>query len=103
MRQVFRLALRARKANLATIDETSAIVVSDAPFGYSNLKNLEATKVALERGKMAVMVGTTTINQIDFTNGKVQSLLEELKSKGAKTVKNRKEALSILKALKNSA
>jgi len=84
------------------IDEASAIVVSNLPFGYINLKNLEATRVALERGKMAVMGGATTINQIGFTNGKIQSLLEESKSKGAKTVKSRKEALSILKALKNS-
>jgi len=85
------------------IDKASAIVVSNVPFGYGNSKNLEATIVALEGGKMAVMVGANTINQIDFTNGKVQSLLEELKSKGGKTVKSRKEALSILKALENSA
>ena len=64
-----------------------------------NLKNLEAAKVALERGKMSVIVETTPINQIDFTNGKAHSLLEELESKGAKTVKSSKEALSIFNAL----
>ena len=87
------------KANLAMIDEASAIVVSNVPFGFGNLKNLEAAKVALERGKMTVIVEETPIQQRDFTDGKAQSLLEELKSKGAITVKSRKEALSILKAL----
>jgi len=88
------------KANLAMIDEASAIVVSNVPFGFGNLKNLEAAKVALERGKMTVIVEETPIQQRDFTDGKAQSLLEELKSKGAITVKSRKEALSILKALR---
>lgn len=91
------------KANLAMIDEASAIVVSNVPFGYGNLKNLEAAKVALERGKTTVIVETNPINQIDFTNGKAQSLLEELESKGAITVKSLKEALSILKASENRA
>ncbi|MBE0512982.1 ABC transporter ATP-binding protein, partial [Candidatus Bathyarchaeota archaeon] len=88
------------KANLAMIDKASAIVVSNVPFGYGNLKNLEAAKVALERGKMTVIVEETPIQQRDFTDGKARSLLEELKSKGAITVKSRKEALSILKALR---
>ena len=92
-----------RKANLAMIDRASAMVVSNVPFGYGNLKNLEATKVALERRKLTVIVETAPVNQIDFTDGKAQSLFEELKSKGAITVEGRKEALSILKALGNSA
>ena len=85
------------------IDRANVIVISNVPFGYGNLKNLEATKVALERGKITVVVETAPVNQIDFTDGKAQCLLEELKSKGAITVEGRKEALSILKALKNSA
>lgn len=88
------------KANLTMIDRASAIVVSNVPFGYGNLKNLEAAKVALEKGKMTVIVEASPIHQIDFADGKAQSLFEELKSKGAITVKSRKEALSRLKALK---
>ena len=87
------------KANLAMMNKASAIVVSNVPFGYGNLKNLEAAKMALERGKMTVIVEETPIQQRDFTGGRAQSLLEELKGKSAITVKSRKEALSILKAL----
>lgn len=84
------------KANLAMIDEASAIVVSNVPFGYGNLRNLEAAKVGLEKEKAIVIIEPKPINQIDFTSGKAQSLLEELESKGAITVKTRKEALSII-------
>ena len=91
------------KANLVMIDRANVIVISNAPFGYGNLKNLEATKVALERGITTVIVETAPVNQIDFTNRKAQRLLQESKSKGAITVESRKEALSILKALKNNA
>ena len=91
------------KANLAMIDGAKVIVVSNVPFGYGNLKNLEAAKAALERGKTTVIVEETPIQQRDFTNGKAQGLFKELKSKGAITVESCKEALSIIKALKNSA
>ncbi len=88
------------KANLAMIYKADAIVISNVPFGFGNLKNLEAAKVALEKGKMTVIIEETPIQQRDFADGKAQSLLEELKSKGAITVKSRKEVLSTLKALR---
>ncbi|MFQ6080540.1 MAG: ABC transporter ATP-binding protein [Candidatus Bathyarchaeia archaeon] len=88
----------AYKANLAMIDEASMVVVSNVPFGYGNLKNLEAAKVALEKGIRTIIVEETPIQQRDFTNGEAQSLLRELKSKGAIIVKSCNEALSILKA-----
>jgi len=91
----------AHKANLAMIDEASAIIVGNVPFGYGNLKNLEATKVAMERGKMIIVVEETPIQQRDFTNGRAQNLLRELKNKGAIVVESCGEALSKLEALKN--
>ena len=91
----------AHRANLAMIDEASAIIVGSVPFGYGNLKNLEAAKVALERGKMIIVVEETPIRQRDFTNGRAQNLLRELKSKGAIVVESCEEALSKLEALEN--
>jgi len=91
----------AHRANLAMIDEASAIIVGNVPFGYGNLKNLEAAKVALERGKMIIVVEETPIRQRDFTNGRAQNLLRELKSKGAIVVESCEEALSKLEALEN--
>jgi len=87
------------KANLAMIDEASAIIIGNVPFGYGNLKNLEAAKVALERGKMIIIVEETSVHRRDFTNGRAQNLLRELKSKGAIAVESCREALSKLQAL----
>jgi len=89
------------QANLAMIDEASAIMVGNVPFGYGNLKNLEAAKVALERGKTVIVVEETPIRQRDYTNGRAQNLLWELKSKGAIVVESLGEALSKLRALEN--
>jgi len=91
----------AHKANLAMIDEASAIIMGNVAFGYGNLKNLEAAKVALERGKMVIVVEEPPIHQRDFTNGRAQDLLRELKSKGAIAVESCREALSKLAALEN--
>ena len=92
----------AHKANLARMDEASAIIVGNVPFGYGNLKNLEAAKVALERGKTIIVVEESPIQQRDFTNGRAQSLIRELKSKGAITVESYREALSVLEALETN-
>ena len=82
------------------IDEARRVVVSDAPFGHSNLKNL--VKVAQEKGKKTVLVEETPIQKRDFTNGKAQNLFEELRSKGAKLVDNFGEALPILDTLEKN-
>ena len=87
------------KANLEMISKASAVVLTAVPFGYGNLGNLEAAKVALERGKMIIIVEETPIHRRDFTNGRAQNLLKELKSKGALAVESCGEALSKLEAL----
>ena len=92
----------AYKANLDMIDEAKAVVVSDVPFGHSNLKNLEVAKEALEKGKKLVLVEETPIQKRDFTNGKAQHLFEELRSKGATVVDNFGEALAILETLEKN-
>jgi iron complex transport system ATP-binding protein len=91
----------AHKANLAIIDEASVIIIGNVAFGYGNLKNLEAAKVALERGKTVIIVEETPIHQRDFTNNRAQDLLRELKSKGAVAVESCEEALSKLAVLEN--
>jgi iron complex transport system ATP-binding protein len=91
------------KANLTMIDEASAIVVSEVPFGHRNLKNLEAAKAALERGKMTVLVEGKPIQKRDFTNGMAGELIKKMKSEGAITVKSHEEALSALGALKDTS
>jgi iron complex transport system ATP-binding protein len=91
----------AYKANMDMINQARVVVVSDVPFGYSNLKNLEIAKLALEKGKKVVLVEETSIQERDFTNGRVQLLFEELKSKGATVVDDCEKVLATLRDLEN--
>jgi iron complex transport system ATP-binding protein len=92
----------AYKANMGMISQADAVVVSDVPFGYSNLKNLEIAKLALENGKKVVLVEETPIRERDFTNGKVQLLFEELRSRGVTVVDNCEKVPATLATLEKS-
>jgi len=84
------------RANLEMISKASAVVLTAVPFGYGNLRNLEAAKDALERGIPTFVIEEVPIEQRDFTKGKAKKHLMELKSKGAIFVRNQNELLSLL-------
>jgi iron complex transport system ATP-binding protein len=84
------------RANLEMISKASAVVLTAVPFGYGNLRNLEAAKEALERGIPTFVIEEVPIEQRDFTKGKAKKHLMELKSKGAIFVRNQNELLSLL-------
>jgi len=84
------------RANLEMISKASAVVLTAVPFGYGNLRNLEAAKEALERGIPTFVIEQVPIEQRDFTKGKAKKHLMELKSKGAIFVRNQNELLSLL-------
>ena len=87
------------KANLKMINEAKAVVVTSMPIGFANLLNLKAANDALEMGIPTFVVEETPISQRDFTAGKAQQLLLELKSKGAVFVKSQNELLQMLDEL----
>ncbi|MCP8312376.1 MAG: ABC transporter ATP-binding protein [Candidatus Methylarchaceae archaeon HK02M1] len=89
------------RANLNKIDNAKAVVLSNTPFGYGNLKNLEAVIASLEKGVTTIVVDKTPIQERDFTGGKAQALYMELKDKGAIFVKNCDHVLSILDTLES--
>ncbi|MFB0501249.1 MAG: hypothetical protein ACETVP_02150 [Candidatus Bathyarchaeia archaeon] len=84
------------RANLEMISRASAVVLTAVPFGYGNLRNLEAAEEALERGIATFVIEGVLIEQRDFTKGKAKKHLMELKSKGAIFVRNQNELLSLL-------
>jgi iron complex transport system ATP-binding protein len=87
---------KTHKANLAMISEASTVVLTSVPFGFGNLRNLEAAIVAVERGIPTFVIEEVPIERRDFTRGKAKVLLNELKNKGAEFVKNPNELLSLL-------
>lgn len=84
------------KVNLEMIGKAGAVVLTAVPFGYGNLRNLEAAKKAVERGIPTFVIEEAPIEQRDFTNGKAKKHLMELKGKGAIFVRNQNELLSLL-------
>jgi iron complex transport system ATP-binding protein len=76
--------------NAEAMSAADVIVVSDVPFGWGNLKNLEAVS-ELAGNKPIVLVETQ--EKRDFTGGKATELLDRLKKRGALVVNSADEAV----------
>ena len=86
-------------ANLELIRKAGVLVLTDVPFGYANLKNLEAARWALEQGIATVIIEETPIRQKDFTKGEAGELWQKLREAGATFVSSVSEALSLINKL----
>jgi iron complex transport system ATP-binding protein len=84
---------KTHKENLTMIDKASTVVLTSVPFGFGNIRNLEATKEALERGVPTFVIDEIPVEKRDFTQGKARKLLSDLKNMGAVFVKNQNELL----------
>jgi iron complex transport system ATP-binding protein len=87
---------KTHKDNLVMINKASTVVLTSVPFGFGNLQNLEAAREALDRGIPTFVIDEIPVERRDFTQGKAQALLAELKNKGAVFVKDQNELLSLL-------
>jgi iron complex transport system ATP-binding protein len=87
---------KTHKANLAMISKASTAVLTSVPFGYGNLKNLEAASAALDNGIPTFVIDEVPIERRDFTKGEANALFAELKSKGAEFVRDQSELLAML-------
>jgi len=85
--------------NLKMIMAADIVLIADMPFGYMNLKNLEAALEAQKAGKRIVIVAGQPSRSRDYTGGRAKAILERLKEQGAIVVKNGKEAIKIVKSL----
>jgi iron complex transport system ATP-binding protein len=90
------ITAKTHKANLAMISKASTVVLTSVPFGFGNLQNLEAAIAALDMGIPTFVIEEVPIERRDFTKGKAQELLAELKDKGAEFVKDQNKLLSLL-------
>ena len=84
------------RANLEMMSKASAVLLTAVPFGYGNLRNLEAAEAALESGIPTFIIEEVPIEQRDFTKGRAKKHLMELRSKGATFVGSQNELLSLL-------
>lgn len=90
------------KENLEKILGSDAVVVTDFPVGFGNLRNLKSALDGLKGGKPVILVEKSPIESKDFTGGAAKKLYGELEKLGAIKVKNEQEALKVLIRLKGA-
>jgi iron complex transport system ATP-binding protein len=76
--------------NLEAMNAADVIVISDVPFGWGNMKNLDAVAEFAGRKPIIIVEGQETR---DFTNGKATEVLNLLKAQGAIVAGNADEAV----------
>ena len=86
--------------NLEAMNAADVIVVSDVPFGWGNLKNLEA--VAELAGHKAIVLVEGPEDR-DFTSGKATELMDRLKTQGAIVVVSADEAVEAVARVRGAA
>ncbi len=87
------IANDSHEANIESIKDANFVVVTNFPIGPGNLKNIEAAEIALDNKVPVVVIDSTPISQRDFVQGNLKKYFDQLRSKGAKFVKNQREAL----------
>jgi iron complex transport system ATP-binding protein len=86
---------KAHKANLTLIKNANVVILTDVPFGFGNIKNIEAAIDAAKCGIPTYVVDGTPIETRDYTNEKVAiNLMQQLKEHGAVFVKGQTELIS---------
>jgi iron complex transport system ATP-binding protein len=95
------ITLKSYRHNLELIDRADIVVLCDVPFGFGNIRNMEAALIAV-RKKILLLI-ETKIDKKDFIGGKMEKIIEELKNEGAITVKSYEEVLSVVQSLCDGA
>jgi len=79
---------------LALIKAADILVISDVPFGWGNIRNLEAV-IEAGAGKPVLMLEKEA-SERDFTNGEAAKMLNKIISSGAIQVQNVNELINSL-------
>jgi iron complex transport system ATP-binding protein len=89
----------AHNDNLRTIKKTNFVIVTSFPYGYGNIKNLDAALFAVKQGIPTFLLDESPIELRDYTKGQAQEKMRELKNKGVVIVKDETALLSALNYL----
>ncbi len=88
----------AHRKNLELLKEADAVVITGVPFGYGNIKNLEAALEACRAGKRVFILDDLSYARRDYTGGKAAEYLRRIKQEeGACSAGSREELLRCLK------
>ncbi len=89
--------------NMRLVNKANIVVVTSAPFGLGNLRNLDVVEYALEKRIPTFIIEESSIELRDFTQGKAKKKMLALKNKGAVIVKDEKALLTAINGLETHA
>lgn len=82
--------------NKRLVESSDAVILSNVPFGWGNVPNLEATLWANEKGIPVILVNDIPLESRDYTEGKAASLYRQLLQKGALVTREQEEVMELL-------
>lgn len=85
--------------NMRLVNKANIVVVTSAPFGLGNLRNLDVADYALEKRIPTFIIEESPIELRDFTQGKAKKKLIALKNKGAVMIKDEKSLMTAINDL----
>jgi iron complex transport system ATP-binding protein len=85
--------------NLCLITKADFVIVTSFPYGYGNIKNIDAALFAVNQGIPTFLLDESPIELWDYTKGQAQEKMQVLKNKGAVLVKDESALLSALNYL----
>jgi iron complex transport system ATP-binding protein len=82
------ISQESHEKNLKLIESSDAVVLTDVPIGWGNLKNLEAVGEAVKMGKEVYLVetraGLSAVSNRDYTGGEATRLLNDIYKRAVK-------------------
>jgi len=82
------ISQESHEKNLELIEKSDAVILTDVPIGWGNVKNLEAVCRAVEMGKKVYLVetgaGLSAVNGRDYTGGEATRMLDEISKRAVK-------------------
>ncbi|MCL2172979.1 MAG: ABC transporter ATP-binding protein [Nitrososphaerota archaeon] len=89
----------AHNDNLCLITKADFVIVTSFPYGYGNIKNIDAALFAVGQGIPTLLLDESPIDLRDYTKGQAKEKMQVLKNKGAVVVKDEITLLSALNYL----
>lgn len=87
---------RSYQEALGYTEQANAMIITDAPFGEANLRNLDLAQEAQSRGVRILILNGDSIENRDYTGGKAAIKLDKLIEAGATLIKQPDELIELL-------
>lgn len=91
-----RISDKAERKNRDIMQDADIIIVTSAPIGIGNLKNLQMAADCLVKGKSVFYIREKKYQEFDYTGGKATAILTNMVKNGMTIVESKEELLNLL-------